>query len=330
MIVCCGESLIDMLPTPLLPSQAQQENQTKPFNQVSVTGFKPVAGGAIFNTAISLGRLGEATALVSGVSTDMFGEQLEQSLTDSHVNSDYLIRSAQPTTLAFVQLTNGHASYSFFDENSAGNTITHAQLPALDSQVRCLYFGGISLIAQPAADAYAHMAVTYAADKVIMVDPNIRPSFITDETAYRARLQTLFACADVIKVSDEDLAWLVVDATDEKKQVEALMTPVTRLVIVTHGEDGVVGYLADTDNAKDGLQILTHAAEKATVADTVGAGDTFNAGFLASLSQQGVLSKAHIQQLQPAQVQQAFALAAKVAAITVSRTGANPPWLSEL
>ena len=110
MILCCGEALIDMLP--------------RTAAEDGVAAFAPVAGGAVFNTAIALGRLDVPVGLYTGLSTDLFGVMLEKSLADSGVNTELANRSDRPTTLAFVQLTNGQARYAFYDENTAGRMLT--------------------------------------------------------------------------------------------------------------------------------------------------------------------------------------------------------------
>ena len=120
MILCCGEALIDMIPAPT--ARGQQ-------------GFVPHPGGAVFNTAIALGRLGVRTGLLTGLSTDIFGQQLTEALTTSHVDASLAIRSDRPTTLAFVRLVDGHASYSFYDEYSAGRMLTPDDMPVLPADV---------------------------------------------------------------------------------------------------------------------------------------------------------------------------------------------------
>jgi len=194
MIVCCGEALIDMIPLSGVDGKLT---------------FRPLSGGAQFNTAIGLGRLGINCGMVSGISNDMFGQQLVQALTQSDVSTQYLIRSDRPTTLAFVKLIKGQASYTFYDENSAGCTLFPKSIGDFPASVSCLSFGGISLIGDPSASTYCQLAETNSFNKVIMVDPNIRPSFILDEYSYRQRLQRIMAVADIIKLSDEDLIWLV-------------------------------------------------------------------------------------------------------------------------
>lgn len=254
MILCCGEALIDMIP-----------NQTASGQDA----FVPHAGGAVFNTAISLGRLGRKVNLLSGVSTDLFGVQLQEFLAESHVGDGYLIRSARPTTLAFVKLENGHAKYAFYDENTAGRMIEAEALPTLGDEVTALFFGGISLACEPCADTYATFLQQAGKTRAVMMDPNIRPGFAPDEARYRARLMEMLAQADMVKVSDEDLAWIMPDADGLEAQAKALQAHGPAIVLVTRGAEGAIGLLADG-------QMVSVAAERAEVVDTVGAGDTFN------------------------------------------------------
>ncbi|HCH22738.1 MAG TPA: carbohydrate kinase [Oceanospirillaceae bacterium] len=313
MFVCCGEALIDMIPL--------QENTGQGAN--GQQGFVPLVGGAIFNTAIGLGRLGVSGGMLSGVSMDMFGQQLQSALQASQVNTDFLIRSSLPTTLAFVKLTDGHASYTFYDENSAGRSLVSEQMPHLPNKVSGLYFGGISLIAEPAADTYCLLAEQYAGSKLIMLDPNIRPSFVGDEKTYRQRLRRMLAVADLVKVSDEDLDWLVPGGADIPEKVLRLRQPANQWVLVTKGSAGSVAYGPNN-------QLVEQGGVKAEVVDTVGAGDTFNSGFLASLVEQNLATKAAVAQMTVAQISKALQLASQIAAVTVSRAGANPPWKQEL
>ena len=134
MIVCCGEALIDFLPR-------------KSAEGASV--YQPFAGGGVFNTAIALGRLGLKTGFYSGLSTDFFGDMLREGLKASKVDLRYVKTWDKPSTLAFVKLTDGHARYSFFDDNSASRMLTKKDLPKLDKAVKALHFGSISLIPEP-------------------------------------------------------------------------------------------------------------------------------------------------------------------------------------
>ena len=301
MILCCGEALIDMLPRETAAGEAT---------------FAPHAGGSVFNTAVALGRLDAPVQFFSGLSSDLFGDVLRGQLAASHVDSSPAAISDRPTTLAFVTLSDGHASYAFYDENTAGRMLSDSDLPR--TQADALFFGGISLMVEPCGAAYEALMLREAPQRLTMIDPNIRPSFITDEAAYRARLTRMMGAADIIKTSDEDLEWIVGD-TD----ANALRTRTgAQVILLTRGGDGVS---IVTDHGA-----IDVPAEKAAVVDTVGAGDTFSAGFLAQLHKSGHLTKGGIKQATPADLRAAAAFGAKVAAITVSRAGANPPWTSEL
>ncbi|ABG32403.1 carbohydrate kinase [Roseobacter denitrificans] len=308
MILCCGEALIDMIPTP---------------TGAGAEGFVPHSGGAIFNTAIGLGRLGVPTGFLSGLSTDLFGQQLVSDLAASHVSADYAVRSDLPTTLAFVRLSGGQASYTFYDENTAGRMLEPEQLPHLSPDVTALYFGGISLISEPCAEFYAALALRDGAQRVIMLDPNIRPGFIRDEARYRARLDRMMVGADILKVSDEDLDWILPGSGTTEDKAMSITEKGVRIVIVTRGSAGASAHFTDG-------RAVSVPAQKAVVVDTVGAGDTFNSGVLAHLSRAGFLSKARIKDIGPADMEDALALGARVAAVTVARAGANPPWAQEL
>jgi fructokinase len=308
MILCCGESLIDMIPQPTAGGE---------------DGFVPHPGGAVFNTAITLGRLGASAGMVTGLSTDLFGHRLRQALEDSNVDTTLVIESDLPTTLAFVHLNGGQATYTFYDENTAGRSLTADRLPALPKGVDALFFGGISLCSEPAAESYRLLAEAAAPRRTLMLDPNIRPNFIRDEVRYRTRLERLIGCADIIKVSVEDLDWIFpgkVPAADKAARLAALGPAI---VILTEGERGA---LAVTSSGNP----MRVPAERAEVVDTVAAGDTFNGAFLARLDQLGALDKKGLRDLAATKLHDALTYAARAAAITVSRAGANPPWASEL
>ena len=308
MILCCGEALIDMIAEPTV-SGAQ--------------GFVPHSGGAVFNTAIALGRLGAPAGLLTGLSSDMFGQQLAQALKDSHVDGSQVVLSDRPTTLAFVQLQDGHATYSFVDENSAGRMLRPEDMPDQLTATSALYFGGISLACEPCADAYAALLDRHGAERAVMIDPNIRPGFIQDQTRYRTRLNRMIAQADIVKVSDEDLDWIVPGPETLEEKVPLLLQAGPAVVIVTRGSQGATGYLADG-------RTVSAPVTPVQVVDTVGAGDTFNAGVLAQLHRAGLLTKQALRAISPDDLRAALELGGKVAAVTVSRAGANPPWAHEL
>jgi fructokinase len=307
MILSCGEALIDMLPRTSTEGEAC---------------FAPYAGGAVFNTAIALGRLGAQSAFFSGVSNDMLGELLADTLTASKVDTRYLARSDRPTTVAFVKLVNGQATYAFYDEATAGRMLSTDQLPTLPKDIDALFFGGISLVNDPAASTYEALQAREAPARVTMIDPNIRPGFIAGkETPYRARIERMIARADIVKLSDEDLHWLQGQG-DLTALARGILAKGPKVVFITEGAKGARAVTASQD--------IFVAARKVSVVDTVGAGDTFNAGVLAALDQAGALTKAGIASLSEATLTAALSLGTRAAAVTVSRAGANPPWTSEL
>ena len=306
MILSCGDTLIDMVPKELHTGE---------------TAFLPVCGGALFNTAICLGRLGQRVGLLTGVSTDMFGEQLMQALLHSHVDTTYCIRSHRPTTTAFVKLVDGNARYHFVDENSAQRMLNIHHIPALSDAVSTLHFGCLSLVAEPCGQFFETLMVQYADTKVISCDPNIRPGFITDACAYRKRLQRFFAHSDIIKLSDEDFDWLSTGQSFTDFAGDCIANG-TALVVLTQGDTPVEVVAKNT--------AFSVPVPPVAVVDTIGAGDTFNAGLLASLCEQHILSKQGLQSASKAQLQQAVQLGIKVARYTVQQTGANPPWASDL
>jgi fructokinase len=306
MILSCGEALIDMLPRATAAGEA---------------AFAPYAGGAVFNTAIALGRLGVASGFFSGLSTDLMGEILVETLAASKVDTRLAARSNRPTTLAFVKLVQGQATYAFYDENTAGRLLAESELPVIPADVNALFFGGISLVNDPAASTYEALQARECGTRVTMIDPNIRPGFITDEAGYRARIGRMMARADIVKLSDEDLHWLM-GPGDLVSVARQLIATGPRVVFLTEGAKGA--------RAVTATQERFVAATPVTVADTVGAGDTFNAGALAALDQAGVLTKAGIAGVNEAVLDAALSLGTRAAAVTVSRPGANPPWAHEL
>jgi fructokinase len=306
MIVCCGEALIDMLPR---------------ISKDGAAVYQPFNGGSIFNTAIALGRLGIITGFFSGISTDFFGDSLRAGLMASNVDLKYAKVWDKPSTLAFVKLDNGQARYSFFDDNSAGRMLTKKDLPKLAADVNALHFGSISLIPEPGASTLEALMAREADTRVICLDPNIRENIIKDRREYLERINRLIAMCDILKISDEDVTWIT-GKTDLASAARKWLNAGAKVVVITRGENGIEAFTK-------GISIKLPSVN-VKVADTVGAGDTFTAGFLASLQRAGKLNKAAISYLDDTSLRNAVGYAARAAAITVSRAGANPPWVHEL
>ena len=306
MIVCCGEALIDMLPRE---------------TTLGEKGFAPYAGGAVFNTAIALGRLGQPTGFFTGLSDDMMGDILRETLAASKVDFSFAAVSPRPTTIAFVKLVDGQASYAFYDEGTAGRMITEADLPALGDDCEALHFGAISLIPEPCGSTYEALMAREHQRRVISFDPNIRPGFIRDKQKHIDRVARMAAMSDIIKFSDEDLEWFGLEGDDDAR-ARYWLGQGARLVVLTRGAQGATAYTARFR--------VSVASERVKVVDTVGAGDTFDAGILASFKMQDLMTKEKVAALTEDQVRRALELGAKAAAVTVSRAGANPPFAHEI
>ncbi|MGR3321500.1 MAG: carbohydrate kinase family protein [Pseudooceanicola sp.] len=308
MILCCGEALIDMIPAPTISGR---------------DGYVPHPGGGVFNTAVALGRLDVPVGMLTGLSRDLFSRQLAAALAASNVDASHVVTSARPTSLAFVTLSGGQASYDFFDENSAGRMIEPGDLPGIAAEVSALFFGGISLVSEPAADTYSMLQEREGASRVVMLDPNIRPRFVQDSERYRRRLAAMIARSDILKVSEEDLDWLVPGPAPVRDKVRRIASGGPAIMILTTGARGAVGYLSD------GAEVPV-PARPVTPVDTVGAGDAFNAGVLSWLWRENQLTKARLRSLRPDALRAALDHGTHVAAISVTRAGANPPWSADL
>ncbi|MGR3483933.1 MAG: carbohydrate kinase family protein [Paracoccaceae bacterium] len=303
MILCAGEALIDMLPRRMGAGEA---------------AFAPHAGGAVLNTARGLGRLGAPVGLFTGLSSDLFGDVLRAAMADSEV-ADLSAVSDRPTTLAFVTLTDGQARYAFYDEGTAGRMLTEADLPDLTPEA--LFVGGISLAVEPCARAYEALVGCMGPDVVVAVDPNVRPGFVSDEAAFRARIARILARADIVKLSDEDARWLMGDRPLDAIAAE-LVAGGAALVCITEGARGVTGHTAR------GATVVP--AVPTQVVDTVGAGDTFTAGLLAHLHGAGALTPEGLRGVCEDALTAALSYGARAAAHVVGRAGADAPWAADL
>jgi fructokinase len=306
MIVSCGEALIDFLP------RATADGSP---------AFAPFAGGSPFNVAVAIGRLGAPAGFFGGLSNDLFGETLRLALHDSGVDTSLANVSSRPTTLAFVSLADGNARYAFFDEGSAGRMLTENDVPALPKTVTALHFGSFSLAEEPCGSALEALMRREFFDRVISLDINVRPTLIRNRDGYLARIDRLVAMTDIVKLSEEDIDWLE-PGTDFSDLARRWLERGAKLVALTKGADGAVALSRAAKVEVPGVPVK--------VADTVGAGDTFTAGMLARLDARGLLTKGAVASLDQRAIADALGFAAKAAAITVSRPGADPPWLREL
>ena len=307
MIICAGESLIDMVSFKGEPE------------------YTPHVGGSNFNSSIALGRLGADCYYFGAVSNDSYGELIESKLRHSKVKEDFVIKTNRPTTLAYADVMDGIAEYTFVDEHSAGRLLDSSSLkPFLDAvkRAKALLVGGISLQAEPCGSSWQSFIEEVAGHLPIYFDANVRPDFIENKQAYLARFVELTYKVDIIKISDEDYRYLY-GAKDLNETSKSWLNNGVKLVILTLGSEGSqVIY----DNDKE----VFVNSNKVDVVDTIGAGDIFNAGFLLNLDEQDLLDIVRLNNISEAMLIKALTFANKVASITVTRKGANPPWHEEL
>ena len=306
MIVSCGEALIDFLPV--------KDTEGR-------DSYHPKAGGSPYNVALTTGRLGAPTGFLGGISTDFFGDMLAAEFERSHVSLKYVGRSARPTTLAFVSLLHDEPQYAFFDENTAGRLHDPAEHTPIGPEVEALHFGSFVLATEPFASRLENVMQQNRGRRVICYDPNVRPTLINDRPAFEARVQRFAHAADIIKISGADLEWLY-PGRDVAEIAAAWLAGGAGLVVVTRGGAGVTAYTPRGSVFSPVVPVK--------IADTVGAGDSFTGGFLARLHDKGLLNIGAIRAIGAADLEDALGFANRVAAITCSRPGADPPWREEL
>ena len=308
MFLVCGEALFDFF----------LEREVGP----AAATYDARAGGSPFNVAIGLARLGQASGLLTGLSSDLLGQRLAQVLADEGVSTAYAIATDRPTTLSLVGLdTHGVPAYQFYDNGSADTGVIEADLPDLGPEVSGLHLGSYSLAAVPVADAFAALAARHR-DRFISVDPNVRPTVEPDMDVWRERLAVLFPLADVVKISTEDLELLRPGISAEALAAD-LTAQGVRLVVVTDGGEAAAGWTSGGLHA-------TAKPPKVTVVDTVGAGDTFQAALLARLLRTPGGPQAALAELDGDRLAAILGYAARAAAITCSRRGADLPRAAEL
>ena len=289
----CGEVLIDILPT------------------------GPVVGGGPANTAKALARLGHDVHFIDGISSDAYGESARAELLADGVNLDLALASDKPTCTATVTLdAAGGASYEFLIDGTATFDFNSSWLPdPYRYKPQVLHIGTLVTVIEPGASALYDWAMSVAELAPIVFDPNIRPSVMPDRDLYEAAVEKWAALSAVIKVSDDDLAWLFpgqsIDDVANRWISEGVF-----LVVVTQGANGLMGYTADGRVEVPGVKV--------DVVDTVGAGDTVGAIVVEAMLAHGLV------ELRGDLLRSVLTRAAAAAAITCSRKGAQPPYKHEL
>jgi len=273
-----------------------------------------IVGGGPANTAKALARLGFDSYFIDGLSTDQYGEQARAELLADGVKLDYTLTSNNPTCLATVTLDeSGSASYEFLIDGTATFEFNESWLPDPTHPPAVLHVGTLATIVEPGATNLFNWAKKVKAPLVF--DPNIRSSVVNDRTRYQQIVEKWATISSVIKMSDDDLAWLYPEM-DFRSAAENFINEKTQLVVITKGASGLTGFTEDGEVSVPGVKV--------EVVDTVGAGDTVGAILVEAIVKYG------IDNLVGTTLENALNRAAAAAAITCSRAGANPPTLKEL
>ncbi len=302
MIVVCGEALVDLV--------AERGAQ------------RVVAGGGPFNTAIALGRLAVDVGFLGTLSNDAYGEMLRRRLVEAGVDTSLVRRSERATPKAVVhQRGDGRNEYTFQLEATAFGDFPISELPALHDDAWALHVGTLALGIDPPAHTFEALIDREAGDRSIILDPNVRPLIFGDVEVYRARFERLAGLADIVKLSDDDAAWLY-PSLDPDGVLDRLLGLGPRLVALTLGSEGAIAGSGGTRVAAPGFAI--------EVVDTVGAGDSFGAALVAALVASRALGPGRRHDLDTPLLAAALSFAVAASAITCTRTGADPPTRAEI
>ncbi len=278
---------------------------------------KPIIGGGPANTAKALSKLGINTQFIDGISTDEYGQMAKSELVALGVKLDYVKYSDLPTCLAKVSLSDsGSASYEFVIQNTATFDFTPDWLPNPQSErPALLHIGTLATAIEPGASVLFEWTQSVAKVAPIVFDPNIRSAVISDRQQYLMQVERWVSISSSVKVSDEDLKWLY-PTLEIDHVINNWLAKGPSLIVVTYGDKGLAGY-------RQGEKVSVNAV-KVLVADTVGAGDTVGAILVEAIVKDG------LDTLSGVRLEMMLKRAAKAAAITVSRSGANPPTLKEI
>jgi fructokinase len=292
-----GEVLIDLIP-----------NESK---------YLAVVGGGPANTSKALAMLGVKVYFIDGISNDEYGQMAKAELLSVNVLLDYVQYSNKPTCTAKVTLSkSGSASYEFVIRDTATFDFSYPWLPDPQSlKPSLLHIGTLATVIEPGASVLFKWAQSVAHVAPIVFDPNIRPAVLGDRDEYVKKVEKWVAISSAVKVSDEDLNWLYPDTAIDVIVNEWLEVGV-QLVVVTLGDKGITAFRENEEISVDAVKVV--------VADTVGAGDTVGAVLVEAIVKNG------LDKLTGEVLKTMLNRAAKAAAITVSRTGANPPSKKEI
>ena len=281
-----------------------------------------VPGGGPFNTAIAFGRLKIPVGFFGALSRDAHGRMLVGQLVDSGVDTSLVRWSDAPTPHAVVHRgLDGKNEYTFHLDGTSLADLSPGDLPTLPRGAWALYVGTLALAVDPPAAAFEALVEREVGRRQIVFDPNVRPTMFGDVATYRRRFERLVQLADLVKLSEDDAAWIYPGLSAERALAQILAFG-PRIVAVTKGERGAI--------AGSGNVVVDVAGVPVAVADTVGAGDSFGAALIAALVNEGAFGPDATQPPDESVLARAVSYAVAGSAITCTRTGAVPPSREEI
>lgn len=306
-LVVCGEALLDVFTGADTPTGLALEARI---------------GGSPLNAAIGLARLGQPVAFLGAISRDVAGQRLLRALRDEGVDTALVQAVDAPTTLSLVGVdAAGVPSYAFYGHGGAERQLHAHSLPALPDTVAALQLGSYALVVEPVGSALQALVAREGRRRLVAVDLNVRPGVEPSMSAWRAALAALLPHVDLLKLSEEDLALL-----HPGEPVEALaaawQAAGVAWVVLTRGARGAQAWTRHGP--------VSVPARPVRLADTVGAGDAFQAALLAWLAEHALLSPAGVHAAPADAVAQALGFAAAAAAVACGRRGADLPRRTEL
>lgn len=311
MFLVCGEALFDLF------------TQPDDGANLNTLGFRAIAGGSPFNVAVGLRRLGVESGFFAGLSTDYLGRRLRAVLEKEGVRPDYLIDFDAPTTLAMVAVgADGSPHYSFRGDGCADRQLRLEHLPELDEQVRGIHIGSFSLVVQPVADTLLALVVRESGKRLITLDPNVRLNPAPDINRWREQISAFADHAHIIKVSDEDLS-LLYPEKDPEGVAQSWLSKRCQLVVLTRGSQGATVFTRQHGS-------WSVPAQTVVTADTVGAGDTFQAALITFLTERQLDDPLSLPTLRKETVDEMLKFAVQAAALTCTRVGPDLPYRDQL
>ena len=293
----CGEALID---------------------KITIGGqLREIPGGGPANTAHALARLAVASEFIGGLSSDSYGQMMREQFTAAGVGLRFTPTHELPTCTANVTIAaDGSASYQFVIDGTATFAYAEANLPEVEREaVEAIYFGTLATIVEPGASVLFEWMKKAVGKVPIIFDPNIRPTVLGDRERYQSAVARFLQISDVVKASTDDIGWLYPEM-NEFEVAKSWLERGVKLVVITRGENGLVGITAE--------HIIEVPGIKVDVVDTVGAGDTVGAIIAEGIVHHG------LERVLTSELSHILHRAVQASAITCSRQGAQPPYKKEL